>query len=478
MMRSRLRITRGSLRKPGMGRMKAVLGALFEVIVVAGEQVTTHALPEAGSVSIGRGEDCDLRIDHGSVSRRHALLHIGPPLRIEDLGSANGTFVCAPEKPGDPAGTQPMRRFSRQSVDITVGEQVNVGAATLVVRRSPASSANDGDIVLRSSSMRRLYEQAERAAQGPISVLLLGETGVGKEVLARVIHQRSPRVSGPFLGLNCAALSDSLLESELFGHEKGAFTGAAQARPGLFESADGGTVFLDEIGELPMVVQVKLLRVLEERAVLRVGGRTPRRVDVRFISATHRDLEAEVARGTFREDLFYRLNGIALQIPPLRERTEEIAELSARFAVLASRQLDRAVVPTFAPETLALLQQHAWPGNVRELRNVIERAIVLCTGATILPEDLPTRIALGPRRPTTAPERITEPPPASNSPSMAGAKAKLQGEMADLDRRLIVEALERCGGNQTKAAELLGISRRTLVTRLGEYQLPRPRKRD
>jgi transcriptional regulator with PAS, ATPase and Fis domain len=234
--------------------------------------------------------------------------------------------------------------------------------------------------------MVALYEQAERAARSSISVLVLGETGVGKDVLANAIHRASPRSRGPFLGLNCSAISESMLEAELFGHEKGAFTGAVQARPGLFESASGGTVFLDEIGELPLATQVKLLRVLEDRRVMRVGGRKAIDVDVRFVAATNRDLESACARGAFRSDLYYRLAGLTLTIPPLRERREEIAPLARLFAERSARQLDRAT-PTIPPVAVTQLESYPWPGNVRELRNAMERAVVLAFDV-ILPEHL------------------------------------------------------------------------------------------
>jgi len=448
----------------------ARVGARLELVVITGGAVSTYPLPDEGVIAIGRGEDCDVRVDNTSVSRRHALLHAGPALRIEDLGSANGTFVPEAEaSPGD--GTHPLRRLSRQSFTLAVGDRVNLGTTTIAVRRASlgvppearAAQAASEDTTGRDPAMRALYAQAQRAAQAGISVLILGETGVGKEVLARAVHAFSPRARGPFLAVNCGALAESLLESELFGHEKGSFTGAVAARPGLFESAAGGTVFLDEIGELPLVAQVKLLRVLEDRTVVRVGGRAAHQVDVRFVSATHRDLEAEIDRGAFRQDLYFRINGVALTVPPLRARRGEIRALAETFAAAVSAQLDRPRPPAFAPEALAALERHAWPGNVRELRNVVERAVVMCSGATILPEDLPPR--------------LTAPPPDLPARPAGPAATTLQGDLVALERRRIVEALDRCAGNQTHAAALLGISRRTLVARLSDYQIPRPRKR-
>jgi DNA-binding NtrC family response regulator len=339
-------------------------------------------------------------------------------------------------------------------------DEMRSRAPTALPRRSSRVPAT---VVIGDPVTRALHAQAERVAQSNLSVLLLGETGSGKEVLAQSIHRASPRADGPFVALNCAALTESLLESELFGHEKGAFTGAAQARPGLFEAAQGGTLFLDEIGDMPLSTQVKLLRVLEDRHVVRVGGRTPIAVDARFIAATHRDLEDEAERGAFRQDLYFRLAGITLDVPPLRARTGEIAELAQLFARRAGAELGRSPAPTLAPETLSLLLRHRWPGNVRELRNVIERAVVLATGPSLLPEHLPAKLrASSPSLP---------PPPAEDPREL------LKRDMAAIEKQHISDALDRAGGNQTLAAELLGISRRTLVSRLSEYDLRRPRKR-
>ena len=264
--------------------------------------------------------------------------------------------------------------------------------------------------------------------------------------------------------MNCAAIAPSLLESELFGHEKGSFTGAGQAKPGLLETADGGTVLLDEVGEMPVAVQVKLLRVLEERQVMRIGGTRPRSIDVRLLSATNRNLEAEVASGSFRRDLFFRLNSITVEIPPLRKRLSEIEPLARRFARLAAERL-RVPPAEIVGEVFERLRRYQWPGNVRQLRNVMERAVVLADGARITPDLLPADTYVGP-----VPEPVASDPTAPVSRSADGGD--------DEERRRILDALERCAGNQTRAAELLGISRRTLVSRLSEYALPRPRKRE
>ncbi len=325
--------------------------------------------------------------------------------------------------------------------------------------------------VVLDSAMRELYDQASQVARASISVLVLGETGVGKELLARAIHEQSPRAKGPFVALNCTALSESVLESELFGHEKGAFTGATESRVGLFEAADGGSVFLDELGELPAAMQVKLLRVVEERKVLRVGGRVARDIDVRFIAATNRNLPADVAAGTFRKDLFFRLNGISLTLPPLRERRGEIRALARLFVAQICEELERERL-ALPDSVLALLEPHAWPGNIRELRNVIERAVVLCRGRSILPEHLPPEL----RSPAkVARDAASNDLPAPGRPGASRA-GQLRQDLRSFEREKLLVALEQCAGNQTRAALALGISRRTMVTRLADYGIQRPHK--
>jgi two-component system response regulator AtoC len=440
----------------------------LELLVLAGDGLRVVDLSARSDVSLGRDSANDVPIDHPSVSRRHAILRLGCPLTVEDLGSANGTLVHDKSAAGGGAGTQKLRPLCSEAAEIAIGESVLLGAVSLVVRRrQPASTEG---LIVADRNMRELYAQAERATGAIISVLLLGETGVGKDVLARWIHARSHRAKQPFIALNCAALSESLLESELFGYEKGAFTGATQARQGLFEAAAGGTLFLDEVGELPALMQAKLLRVIEERAVLRIGARSPRPVDVRFIAATNRDLDAEVRAGRFRQDLFYRLDGLSLTIPPLRERPGELELLAHSFVLTACRQLERPPL-ALSEGALRALRSHRWPGNVRELRNVIDRAVVLCAETSIGPEHLPTAL--------TAAASVTE--PASTSSQLARPvemdPQRFEAQLESLARARIVEALARCGGNQTQAAKLLGIARRTLVAQLVEFGIPRPRAR-
>jgi transcriptional regulator with PAS, ATPase and Fis domain len=446
----------------------------FRLIAFVSGETRSFPLPPKGRITLGRGEGCDIRIEEASVSRRHATLHLGPPFMLEDLGSVNGTRLrVAQEQGGGTGKIEELRLQPGTPVPVEPHTLMQIGSVVVVLwpNSEPVSpsapTAVPPSAVVSDPSMQRLYELAALVAQSQISVLLRGETGVGKELLAEAIHQRSPRARGPFVRINCAAFSESLLESELFGHEKGAFTSAGRAKPGLIEMAHGGTLFLDEVGEMPLAVQVKLLRVLEDRKLLRVGGTEVHSVDVRFVAATHQDLEACVARGSFRQDLYFRINGFTLNIPPLRERVGEIAPVSRVFIERFASEQGRPP-PALTPAAQALLERHPWPGNLRELRNVMGRAVVLCRGGAIQPEHLVFDV----------PQKLAEPPPAEAHPSLpVPTGGKLGEDIAALERQRILEALERCAGNQTEAAKLLGISRRTLVTRLGTYGIPRPRRR-
>jgi DNA-binding NtrC family response regulator len=348
-------------------------------------------------------------------------------------------------------------------------------AHVLLRRASGAPPREDGSST-PAAAMQRVREMAARAASSSINVLVLGETGVGKEVLARLVHRLSPRAKRPMVALNCAGLPETLIESELFGHEKGAFTGAVSAKIGLLESANGGTVFLDEIGDMPLALQSKLLRAIEAREVMPVGALRPRPIDVRFIAATNRDLEAATANGQFRSDLFYRLNGIILPIPPLCERLDEIPDLIASFINDACEDAGRTDRPAVADETLEHLRAYGWPGNIRELKNVIERALVLCDGPEIRPEHLPLEkmrplpsAFLTPPAPVRAPGAERESTPTGGMPVINDPR-----KAAERDR--IVAALATCVSNQTRAARLLGMSRRTFVSKLDYYGIPRPQK--
>jgi len=311
---------------------------------------------------------------------------------------------------------------------------------------------DDGDLVVASPAMRPILDFVARAAATTSTVLLLGESGTGKEVLARALHRRSGRASGPLIAVNCAAISTSLLESELFGHERGAFTGAVARKPGRFELADGGTLLLDEVAELSPEAQAGLLRVLEERTLMRLGGTHPVAVDVRVIAATHVDLKEAVAAGRFREDLYYRLSVLVAAIPPLRERREDIEALARHFLDRLARRAPRRV-DGIAPAALDVLTAYRWPGNVRELRNVIERAVMLGAGEVIEVDDLPPEI------------RGSHPAPAP----AAGEQVTLPLPVDELERRNLFAALAATGGNKTRAARLLGVDRVTLYNRLRKY---------
>ena len=345
-------------------------------------------------------------------------------------------------------------------------------------------------IIVRDPQMIALHQLIDRVAASDVTVLLLGETGVGKEVIAETLHQKSRRAAGPLVRINCAALPEGLLEGELFGHERGAFTGADKAKIGHFESAQGGTIFLDEVGEIPLSTQVKLLRVLEERKVLRLGARAPTSVDARIIAATNRDLEQEVAAGRFRQDLFFRLNVFPLDIPPLRERTSEIVPLATVFIASMCEQMSRRTPPRLDPSAVAALETYAWPGNIRELRNIVHRAVLLCHGDVITEAHLPLE-RMGRTLSAATPERAlpvvddrgvrpralglpTTPPPVPAA--AAKGAANLKDDVEQLERDRIVAALEECAGNQTRTAALLGITRRVLLNRLDRYGIPRPRK--
>jgi transcriptional regulator with GAF, ATPase, and Fis domain len=580
-------------------------------LVVIGEGLdATYPLPDSGHVGIGRGPDAEIRIDHPSVSRNHAMLEIGETLVIEDRGSANGTRIrdrwlqagaSAEVALGEPidvgsvmvvvqqrsAPTQRRHIWAHGYFEARLDEECaraqRSGGTFAVVRihcRTPDASraveeclctelhamdvigyygpseheallvdikpedvpkitaklasaleaagapsklgvalypndarnpyellsrasafalgqrpnTSSGSLVIPNAAIQNLDRIVHRIAGGTISVLVTGETGVGKEVLAERIHKLSRRADKPFLRLNCAALSESLLESELFGHEKGAFTGAVQAKPGLLETAHGGTVFLDEIGELPMTIQVKLLRVIEERQVLRVGALKPRSIDVRFLAATNRDLEVEIGRGTFRQDLYFRLNGITLVIPPLRERTSEIPDLANAFLKQAADRNGVAPSQGLTPAAFELLGAYSWPGNIRELRNVMERALLLCGGGYVDVEHLPVEkmrddagsrtVAVepqprrsGPTKPPPVSQVSKTLPPGATMPPLPVKTEKPPEDPQQTERDRIIDALVRAGGNQTVAAQLLGMSRRTLINRVTLLKIPRPRKK-
>ncbi len=318
-------------------------------------------------------------------------------------------------------------------------------------------------ILGRSPVLQEALTRAAQVARTEATVLLTGESGTGKELVARAIHHASPRAEGPFVAVNCAALPDTLLESELFGHERGAFTGADRQKPGRFELAAGGTLFLDEIGDLSAAVQVKLLRVLQEREYQRVGGTATLKADVRLIAATNRDLSAEMAAGRFRSDLFYRLSVFNVHLPPLREREDDVLLLADHFIRTLGAQMGKGDL-TLSRDACDLLRRHPWPGNIRELQNAIERSLITSQGTLITA----THLAL-------APSPVPTPPAAAPLPA---APVNTSGSLDELERKAIVEALQRTHGHKSRAAALLGLTRFQLYTRLKRYGIDLPDEAD
>jgi DNA-binding NtrC family response regulator len=359
------------------------------------------------------------------------------------LITAHGTIPLAVEAMRSGAADFILKPFDREGVLFSVAK------ALATVAESPPPPPASG-IVGRSEAIQKVLARLDKVAAGTATVLVRGESGTGKELVARAIHDRSPRAKGPFVAVQLGALPEALLESELFGYEKGAFTGAAARKPGRIELADGGTLFLDEIGDVPLPVQVKLLRVLQERQLARLGSVRPLKVDVRVVSATHRDLEAMVAAGQFREDLLYRLNVVPIVLPPLRERGDDIAPLARHFLALFMRENARPGL-SITPEAVTLLGAQPWPGNVRELANVIERLVVLCDGPVIDVSDVEREL--------------------HTAPAVAPVQASLDARRLSAERAALKEALERCAGNRTQAARILGVSRRTLYYKLNEHGL-------
>lgn len=447
------------------------------VLVFFDGAIRRHAL-RVGEHRIGRQSNCDVIINDPQVSREHALiladLHT---LRVRDLGSQNGTRLNG-------------RKISNQDFTvIEAGSTLELGSTSIFVRSDSSNPAPQPEvcqredwpdnltlvhrspqlpreIVTRDGRMVSLLEAADRAAKSNLSILVTGETGVGKELLATRIHHASPRRNGPFVVVNCAAIPPALLESELFGHERGSFTGADRSKVGLVRAASGGSLLFDEIGELPLMMQAKLLRSVESGEVLAVGASRPTRIDVRFVAATNRDLRQAVAQGVFREDLYHRLAGVSLRIPPLRERPMDIVPLVMMFAKnFAALSSPAAPAVEFSQAALDRLRTHHWSGNARELKNIVEGAILLSRGGVIHADELPLSEAMPLSIPQSSTVTFVEQAETGNSAPPTRDR-----------REEVVRALTNSGGNQAKAAMLLGISRRTLVNWLDAYDLPRPRK--
>jgi two-component system response regulator AtoC len=460
----------------------------WELVVHDHRQRRQFSMARRGAWLIGRSADCDIRLADSSISRHHARIY-SDTMELEDLDSRNGSWWLK-SKPGMRSETLAdritaeglkLRPFQRQACD--EGTLIKLGSVLCYVQRTapvshtipvPAAAEGPRDLILEDPEMLRLYELAARVATTVLPVLVLGETGVGKDVLAAHIHRASARRDGPFIRVNCGALSESLLESELFGHQRGAFTGAADAKPGLLELGHGGTVFLDEVGELPLRTQVKLLHVLETGEVTRVGATRSQRIDVRFVAATNRELAREVQLGRFRKDLYFRINAVCLKIAPLRSRRGDIRPLAQHFLARFCATVGIAE-PELSPQALHHLERYTWPGNIRELKNAVERAPVVCAGGPLEPWHFSVETELMSAASDADAETgfAEDEAPTQVGPAQPPAKAAVARGLA---HELIAETLRNCGGNQTRAASVLGISRRTLINRLNEYNLPRPRK--
>ncbi len=396
------------------------------------------------AVTVGSGDDCDLRLEDEAVSRRHCSLQLTDTgVLLRDLQSTNGTWL---------GNVRLLEANVPPGALITLGDtRLELVATGEVHTLALSRAARFGEAVGSSAAMRALFARLERIAPSEESVVLVGESGTGKEVLARGIHDGSPRRAGPFVVLDCTTLAGSLSEAELFGHAKGSFTGAVDARAGVFEAAHGGSIFVDEIGELALEHQAKLLRVLEQRSIRRIGENQPRAVDLRLIAATHRNLRSLVQSGQFREDLFYRLSVIELRVPPLRERLDDLPLLVERFLAEQTPLLTLDALPTHA---LEMLRHHEWPGNVRELRNVVARLV-------LFPEE-GTRAALA--------------APDSGSPGgLLTLPLKQARELLveDFERRYLKARLDEFAGNVSKAAQAIGVSRQFLHRLLKDRGLGR-----
>ena len=445
----------------------SLLDLLREELEVEGyEVITAQRADEAIGICRERSPDLvvsDLRLpDSDGMSVLRETQTLGePPLFV--LITAFGTVdqaVDALKAGADEFLTKPL---SMDHLLLMIRRLLDQRALRREVDayRSNGDAAGFHGIIGGSDPMHRLYDQVRQVAPGAMPVLVLGESGVGKELVARAIHAESPRAENPFVAVNCAGIPADLMESEFFGHAKGAFTGADRARTGLFGQADGGTLLLDEIAEMPLALQAKLLRALQEGAIRPVGADREQSVDVRVIAATHQDLQARVARGDFREDLYYRLEALALEVPALRERGDDIERLAMFFLEASLRRGNRSDV-RFDDGALACLRAYDYPGNIRELANVVERAVTFCNGDRILPDHLPPRV----READSAAEPAVE--PASEAVHGLLAPGEALPTLETLQQRYVDHVLAQVAGNKRQAARILGVNRRTLYRWLSE----------
>ncbi|MCX7369638.1 MAG: sigma-54 dependent transcriptional regulator [Alphaproteobacteria bacterium] len=446
-----------------IGSLEAELGQAARIAVARGARLTVAEGAAAGLAKLrADGADlvlCDVTHDVGWLISCLAEERIACP-------------VIACGRPNDAeAAVRAIRAGAKEFLPLPPD-------AELIAAMLQTVAGEAEKPVVKDPSMVTLLDRATQIARADASVLITGESGTGKEVLARHMHAASRRANGAFVALNCAALPEALLESELFGHEKGAFSGAVAARKGKFEQANGGTLLLDEIGEMDPRLQAKILRAIQEREIDRLGGGAPIRIDVRILAATHRDLQVEVAKGRFREDLYFRLAVVRLRIPALRERLADILPLARYFA---ERYAQANGLPhrLLTPEAEAMLLHHPWPGNVRELENAIHRAVLLAEGSAIGADAIelmtPSSVAamaapITAAMPEASPAPMAPAQAAATSPAPRNAAALVGRRMEEVERELILETLSHCLGNRTRAAEMLGISIRTLRNKLHEYR--------
>ena len=388
------------------------------------------------TLTIGSRPDSDLRLEDPTVSRKHAeISRTAEGFLLQDLGSTNGTSLN---------GVRVDRAYLRDGAVVTVGEtSMAFSTGEDSVMKGDQAPSTFGQMVAVSESMLKAFALLEGLAASNITVLIEGETGTGKELAARAVHDRSPRAERPFVIFDCSTVPGQLMESELFGHAKGAFTGASEARPGAVEEAEGGTLFLDEIGELPLDLQPKLLRLLDLKEFKRVGTSDRKVADVRFVAATNLDLEDQVSRDLFRRDLYFRISAAKVTLLPLRERPGDILALARHFMGILNQDQGRSMA--LKKDALGALTKHSWPGNIREMKNLLETAAALCPGDAISAANLPFQAA--------------------------GSKASGDGSLAGAEEEAIRDALDKAGGNKRKAARLLGIAPSTLYAKMEKFGL-------
>jgi len=452
------------------GRPTTITLRKCKLALLRGERVEEHVF-ERDVITIGAMEDNDVVIDDETVSRNHCRIRReGDQYVLIDNGSTNGTFINR---------VRVREAYLHANCTLTCGKtDMKFQPVDEQLQIVPSDLERYGEIIGRDRSMREIYTILEKIAPTDTTVVVEGETGTGKEVVARTIHGQSRRKDGPFMVFDCGAVPENLIESELFGHEKGSFTGAISTRQGVFEMANGGTVFLDELGELQIDLQPKLLRVLEQREVKRVGGGKPIKVDVRIVAATNRDLEAEVKAGRFREDLFYRLTVVRLHLPPLRDRGKDINLLANHFLAQGRFNRDRlggAKVSDFAPSVMERLESYEWPGNVRELHNVVERAVSFAENDVVELADLPDHIAY-PRGGGGALSEKTNPNielPTSTEPGREDLEGPFKEAkdawISSFEEEYIARLLDKNDGNISHAAKEADIDRKYFRKLMKKY---------